>query len=342
MYRLLVDKDATNIIVPTVEDDPTFVQSPLHPSLAIGNTHVRNIIAWRQFTFNRTLHFWRQGSPQGKLVWYKAFYQVDHINVYEAPSTTSVSLIRFPPSIFIHPFWNNDLEIANFAGGRILAAKAWMTALTFDFADYNVEQSIISHRSKGAAYWEGVSTLSSYKRCLAVTYNWFHPKERDVSELAGVALTSFDPHFLALRYGFHKTGTFDHIDNDRVEAGTGIWPTSLPVKTMLRAYFRQVRDVRENPGDDFFTPKIRKKLRYSKLIGFEAFSEAQLFFLINFREICRSRDDESDFYKGHVIENLSGFMQMEEFANVWHCPPNGGMNPPKPCFKENWKTGKSE
>lgn len=58
----------------------------------------------------RTRNFWLKKSPQGKLVWYNDFYVVDQTVVYESPSAANVPIINVPSSIFVFPFWNNDME----------------------------------------------------------------------------------------------------------------------------------------------------------------------------------------------------------------------------------------
>lgn len=68
-----------------------------------------------------------------------------------------------------------------------------------------------------------------------------------------------------------------------------------------------------------------------QLIGHETFSDAQLFFLLSFRQMCRSFTPE-DVYFSHIAENVAALGQMREFAETWRCPPDSPMNPVNKCF----------
>lgn len=53
VYRILstVDLNDINILVPILEDDPTFNETTT--DLDVGDNHIQNIIVWREFTFRR-------------------------------------------------------------------------------------------------------------------------------------------------------------------------------------------------------------------------------------------------------------------------------------------------
>jgi hypothetical protein len=110
MHGILSRIEAINILTPIHEDDFTFIGNATSPNLAVGDSHIQNIIIWREFTFQRNKHFWLSKSPIGKLVWYKDFYLVDKIVAFASPSAAKISLLHVPPSIFVFPFWNNDME----------------------------------------------------------------------------------------------------------------------------------------------------------------------------------------------------------------------------------------
>lgn len=109
-YLLLSDPQTTDVIIPMLEDDPTFIEDPEAEHLAVGEDHAENIFKWRKFTFNRTRWFWKSSSPQGRLVWHKTFYAMDKPSFYGGGDSSKVLLVLFPPSIFVFPFWNNDIE----------------------------------------------------------------------------------------------------------------------------------------------------------------------------------------------------------------------------------------
>ncbi|XP_035707399.1 uncharacterized protein LOC118435444 [Folsomia candida] len=202
-----------------------------------------------------------------------------------------------------------------------MAAKTLLQLLQYDYAESNTNVEIKVKKSNGIRYREGVTTDADHEPCEVLTYNW---AQRIGEPYKKHQVTIFNPHFLAFRYGrrFYEP-----------EKEFGVFPTSLALKTMLHKFLDEIGTLRNAPFWDF--PQfIRQRLMHQKLIRYEKFSEAQLFFLISFRELCRSRvsDELLDIYHYHATENIAGLMQMEEFASTWRCSPNSMMNPALKCF----------
>lgn len=59
-----------SITIPSHDDDDK-ADEWLAEAVALGVTddHLTNIIRWREFMVKRTIHYWKQHTQKGKLVW---------------------------------------------------------------------------------------------------------------------------------------------------------------------------------------------------------------------------------------------------------------------------------
>lgn len=193
--------------------------------------------------------------------------------------------------------------MANYAGARVIAAKIWMTARLY-YSRF-IEENL---RKTKAYYYEGIATDADYTTCDILTY----------SETARHTLQTVTRHGLC----------FNWLDNS--VGHSGIWGNSLPISTILRKFYEDIEKGKRTSEAWEHDAETRRRIMATKLEGYEDFTEEQLYFLLNYRETCRSNDFTENYHK-HVATNLAAIMHTKEFARVWKCPPNSPMNPEQ-CF----------